>query len=123
MKWMKEILVLLCNFVQIYWFDMIVWIILIALIILCVRLVRAIFSRFLFIARLKKITKKNAIELKICRFPLLSLFLFSAGIDIEINTTNQFFNVSFCPGYVLRKNVYIFSENKIYYSNIRAKSF
>ena len=62
-------------------------------------------------------------KFKVKRLPLFSLFFGTFALDITIETSNEIFNIYFCPRNIRKRNVYIFDDTKIYYSKIRALSF
>ena len=123
MNWIFEILVFLWNLIQLYWLEIFVWAIVIVFAFFFVRAIRAAFSRFLFVSKLKSLAKKKSMKFKVKRLPLLSLFLGTFQLDITMETSDEIFNIFFCPRNIRKRNVYIFDDTKIYYSKIRAFSF
>ena len=123
MNWIFEILAFLWNLVQLYWLEIFVWTIVIVFAFFFVRTLRAAFSRFLFVSKLKSLAKKKSMKFDVHRSPLFSLLFGTFLLDITMKTPDETFNIFFCPGNVRKRNVYIFDDTKIYYAKIRGFSF
>ena len=123
MQWFSEIFASLWNLIQLHWLEIFVWTIQIVFAIFLVKVLHAVFSRFLFVSKLKILAKKKSMKFEVHRSPLFSLFFRTVLLDITMKTSDETFNIFFCPGNVRQRNVYIFDDTKIYYAKTRGFSF
>jgi len=120
---MLEAFLFLLSLIKDFWFEIVVCVAFIVFAVFTFRMVVAVFCRYVFLLKLKTALNKNKNEFKIYRSVLASLLFCSCKLDMEIKTENNSFNIFFCPGYIKRKNVYVFNETKIFYSRVRGTSF
>ena len=123
MQWFSEIFASLWNLIQLHWLEIFVWTIQIVFAIFLVQVLHAVFSRFLFVSKLKILAKKKSMKFEVHRSPLCSLLFRAVLLDITMKTPDETFYIFFCPGNVRKRNVYVFDDTKIYYAKTRGLSF